>query len=71
MSDVPTSDEVTDAVLIDAETGIQETIVDGTTVRAMDPIKRLDVLDRIDRRTASTKKHGGLRFSQFVPGGGN
>jgi hypothetical protein len=69
MSDVPTADEIEEAVLTDAEAGIQS-FSDGTnSVSAMDLEKRLEVVSRLRRSTASEQTHFGLRISTLKGGG--
>lgn len=58
-----TADDIEDAVAADVEAGVQS-FSDGTnSVTAMDPQKRLDVVDRLRRSDASAQPHFGLRFT--------
>lgn len=66
---VPTVDEITDSIAQDVNLGVQEVIVDGTTTRASDPMRRLDVAERIERRAAANSRTAGLRFKRLIPPG--
>lgn len=63
--------DIRDAVATDAEAGIQSVAADGTQVTAQDPMKRLDVADRLDGRTAAELPARGLRFTKLRSPGAN
>lgn len=65
----PDADDIRDAAATSAEAGISSHTADGVSTTAMDPIKQLDVADRVARRTAATRPHMGLRISTIKPGG--
>jgi hypothetical protein len=58
-----------EAIERDVADGVQSVSADGVTVVAMDPIKRLDVADRLAQRSSSSKKHLGMAFRTLTPGG--
>jgi hypothetical protein len=60
------ADEIEEAVIADAVEGIQSATVDGMTVSMQDPMKRLDVVDRLRTSTASTQSHFGLRHTRLI-----
>lgn len=60
MSDVPTTDEIQDAVAEDVAAGVAQFSTGDTSVTAMDPMKRLDIADRIKRNAASSNGIGNI-----------
>jgi hypothetical protein len=75
---VPTADELYDAAAIVAEEGVQSATVDGRSATAMDPLKQIEVADRIQSREliAGTNTNGGpktgwgfLRPAKVIPPG--
>ena len=70
---MPTPDEIADAAALAAEEGVQSASVDGNSATALDPMKMLDVADRIAARTAAAASGGcgwsGLAKSRVIPGG--
>lgn len=62
-------------IIEDVDAGMQSVSVDGMNINITDPGRRLDVLERLENRTAretaAIKPHFGLRFTKLVsPGGG-
>jgi hypothetical protein len=68
--DDETIDDIEQAVAEDIESGIQSTTADGTTVVASDPIRRLDALERLERRNAANTNFFGMRPRLLIPPGG-
>lgn len=70
---MPTADEIAEAAATAAQEGVQSATVDGNSATAIDPLKQLDVADRIAARTAAAANNGcgwsGLAKSRVVPGG--
>lgn len=75
----PTPEEIADAAAQSADDGIQSVTVDGRTTVAMDPVKQLDVADRLAERSAlsGANANGGpvsawnrTRAARAIPPGG-
>ena len=60
------ADSIEDAVAEDAESGIASVTVEGETVTMADPMKRLDVADRLRRTNAAAQPHFGLRNTRLI-----
>ena len=76
---MPTADEIAAAAALTAAEGVQSATADGQSVTSIDPLKQLDVADRIAKREAlaGTNPQGGsrsgwgmLRRARVVPPGG-
>lgn len=63
---MPSADDIRDAAAENADAGIQTTSNQLGTVTAQDPLKQLDVADRLDRATAAAMPHRGIRFTRLV-----
>lgn len=75
MSDNATVADGEQAALENIAGGVSRFSTGDTSVEAMDPLKQLQALDKLEERTArdvaSTKPHFGLRFTKLIsPGGG-
>jgi hypothetical protein len=75
---VPTADEIAEAAATTAADGVQSAMADGQSATAIDPLKQLDVADRIAKREALTGNNpqggprsgwGLLRPARVVPPG--
>jgi hypothetical protein len=69
--DVPSTDDIRDAVAIDAADGIASVTIGDTSVTALDPMKRLDIADRIKRNAASSNAIGNIlgNTKKLISGG--
>ena len=74
----PTPDEIADAAATTAEAGIEKSELDGEMMTAMDPMKQLDVADRLASRSlgqqanaagGSRSPWGMTRIARAVPPG--
>lgn len=62
-----TPEEINAAAGANAAAGIQSATVDGNTVNAQDPLKQLDVANRLAANQAASKPGFGFRFQQIKP----
>jgi hypothetical protein len=58
--DVPTFDDIADSVAEDVAAGVAQFSTGDTSVSAMDPMKRLDIADRIKRNAAAANGVGNI-----------
>lgn len=63
------ADDVREAAATNATSSVDSMTSDGQSATARDPLKQLDVADRLAANTAGAKGHLGLRFSKIIPGG--
>ncbi len=63
------ADDIREAAAANAASGIANATVDGSAVTAQDPLKQLEVADKLAANSAAAQPHFGLRMVQLVPGG--
>lgn len=63
------ADDIRDAAAANAVAGISSHANDGTQTTAMDPLKQMQVADKVAANAASARPHFGLRFTKLVPPG--
>ena len=64
-----TADEIAAAAATSAEAGISSQSSDGVQTTAMDPLKQMQVADKVAANAAGARTHFGLRFTKLVPPG--
>jgi hypothetical protein len=63
-------DEARQQIVDDVAAGIQQVTADGTSVLQSDPMRRLDVLERLERRNSASDGTWGIRTKILLPPGG-
>lgn len=73
MADTPEPDDIADAAAENAARGVTSVDADGQKTTALDPIKQLDVADRLEKRAAAKASGNGwlrgFRKARIVPPG--
>lgn len=63
------ADDIRDAAATNAADGIVSHTADGVSTTAADPLKQLQVADKLAANSAAAQPHFGLRMTQLRPGG--
>lgn len=63
------ADDIRDAAATSAAAGISSHTTDGVSTTAMDPLKQMEVADKVAANAAGSQPHFGLRMTQLRPGG--
>lgn len=63
------ADDIRDAAAANAAAGISSHANDGTQTTAMDPLKQMQVADKVAANAAGEHPHCGMRIFQLRPGG--
>jgi hypothetical protein len=71
---MPDSDDIADAAAENAARGVESVTTDGATTRALDPLKQLELADKLAAREAARTSGSGwlrlIRKARLVPPGG-
>lgn len=74
MADTPDPDEIAAAAAANAARGVDQVTTDGQTTKALDPLKQLELADRLAAREAARTSGSSwvrmIRKARLVPPGG-
>jgi len=63
------ADDIRDAAAANAAAGISSQSSDGVQTTALDPLKQMQVADKVAANAAAARPHFGLRMVKLVPPG--
>lgn len=63
------ADDIREAAAANAVDSVESMTTDGQSATARDPLKQLQVADKLAANSAAAQPHFGLRMTQLRPGG--